>query len=582
MSGPRNGPSTARPAQADRPGVSAATTSAGLEAPCVIVGGGPVGMSLALDLGWRGIPVILLEQNTHTTVNPRCNTTNARSMEYFRRWGLADRIRRAGLPGDQATDAVYTTSITGYELTRFRLSSSDEVFAGTAPEAAEWPTPELQHRISQIYLEPILEQELRRYASVTVRRGVRVEGLTQDEDSVTVHGTEVATGRPVSYRAGYVIGCDGGASEVRRAVGARFVGDPRVGDRRMSIHFRSEKLEIPGPRPGWWYWWHGEHHHGAFMQLDGHSQYLCHARIREGQDLATADPHLALREAVGRDFPYEIIDVVRWTPRRMVADTFRQGRVLLAGDAAHIWVNLGGFGMNAGISDAVALSWRLAAIHAGWGTPDLLDDYALERRSVGESTSRAAASIGSYLEDALADPLLHEDTAEGAALRTKVGARLHEVDRAQWHSLGIQLGTRYVGSPGLAAGADAEPPEEGGGMGSYVPSVLPGVRLPHFWLAEGEAVFDRLGQGMTLLRVGSEAPEPAELVEAARDAGIPLTVLDLPDEAGTVYDPRLVLVRPDMHVAWAGDEAPEDGRRMLRLLCGFDRTPSAMAGQGVS
>ena len=563
----------------------------------MVVGAGPVGMTLALDLGSRGVPVVVLEQSLHTTGNPRCNTTNARSMEYLRRLGIADRIRRAGLPGDHPTDAVYTTSIHGHELTRFRFSSSDEVFAGTAPEAADWPTPELQHRISQIYLEPILADELARLPSVRVQRGIRVTGCTQDADGVTVHGTDTTTGEPVVRTGAYVIGCDGGASTVRRAMGARFEGDPRVGDRRMSIHFRSTELTMPGPRPGWWYWWHGEHHRGAFMQLDGRSEYVCHARVPDGQDLDTADPELALREAIGRDVEHEVLGVVRWTPRRLIADTFRTGRMLLAGDAAHIWVNLGGFGMNAGIADAIGLGWRLAALHHGWGSPALLDHYDLERRSVGTATSRAAASIGNYIEDALADPVLRTDTPAGAALRARTGARLQEIDRQQWYSTGIQLGTRYTGSPGIAdddhpgtdtdtggpaaaagdptrntgttasTGADGTGRTAPGAMGSYLPGVEPGARLPHHRLADGGVVFDRLGPDLTLLRIGPDAPAGHGLVDAAAELGVPLTVVTLPAEAARSYSRPLVLVRPDMHVAWSGSAGPDRPAALLARLC---------------
>ncbi|GAA1511753.1 FAD-dependent monooxygenase [Nocardioides humi] len=548
-----------------------------LDAPFIIVGSGPVGMTLALDLGSRGIPVLLLEQSLDTTTNPRCNTTNARSMEYFRRLGLARRIRRAGLPHDHPTDIVYTTNLSGYELARFPFASTNEVFDRTAAEIDEWPTPELQHRVSQIFLEPILADELDRYESVTVRRGTRVESVEQHRDHVVVHTTDLQSGRARSFTAGHVVGCDGGSSAVRRSIGVQLHGDSRVGERRLSVYFRSDEVPLPG-RPGWWYWWHGARYHGAFIQLDGKSLYLCHARVPEGEDLDTADPDVALREALGKDIAHEKIDVVRWTPRRLVADRFRVGRVLLAGDAAHVWLPMGGFGMNTGIGDAMGLGWRLSAIHRGWATDHVLDDFEQERRAVGEATSRAAQQIGDDIENLASDPRLHEDSPQGREIRAKVGQLLVEVDRKQWYSQGVQFGARYVGSAGTAAPTDAPSEEAIGRIDQYQPSSEPGARLPHHWIVEGEeAVFDLLGQGFSILRIG-DAPDVGPLTDAARACGVPVTVVDLPASASATYDRHLLLVRPDMYIAWSGDELPDDPRALLDGLRGYGRDDTPLFG----
>lgn len=536
-------------------------------------------MTLALQLGARGVPVVLLEQSLETTINPRCNTTNARSMEYFRGLGLADRIRRVGLPLDHPTDMVYTTSLTGYELARFEFSSARQAMDGTAPEYMEWPTPELQHRISQIYLEPILDRELRRYSSVRVMRGWQMESVTQDGDGAEVTARETASGACVRFRGQYVVGCDGAASKVRRGLGIALAGDSQVGERRLSIYFRSDAVKLPAGRPGWRYLWRGERYHGAVIQLDGSSLYLCHARVPDHEELADADADLAMREAMGFDVPHEKIDVVRWIPRRLVADRFREGRALLAGDAAHVWLPDGGFGMNTGIADAVSLAWRLAAVHSGWGTEALLDDYAFERRSVGEATSDAAKTIGKEMVDLsvrVADPRLRAATDEGDTLRREVGQLIKQVDRKQWFSAGVQLGSRYVDSPGVAPGSAGEARPSIDSISHYEPTVEPGSRLPHLWTDErAECVFDILGQGYTLLRIGAAGQDSvAELARAALIAQVPLTVIDLPAEAASVYDQPWVLVRPDWCIAWSGAHQPGDWMALLRRLAGFDRTPS--------
>lgn len=558
-----------------------------IDTAVLVVGGGPVGMTLALQLGARGVPVVLVEQSLDTTTNPRCNTTNARSMEYFRGLGLAGRIRRVGLPLDHPTDMVYTTSLTGYELTRFEFSTAQQAMDGTAPEYAEWPTPELQHRISQIYLEPILDRELRRYSSVRVMRGWQIKSLTHDSGGAQVRALDTASGAALTIRGQYVVGCDGAASTVRRGLDIALAGDSQVGERRLSIYFRSNAVKLPPGRPGWRYLWRGERYHGAVIQLDGSSLYLCHARVPDHEELADADADLAMREAMGFDVPHEKIDVVRWVPRRLVADRFREGRVLLAGDAAHVWLPDGGFGMNTGIADAVSLAWRIAAIYSGWGTETLLDDYAFERRSVGEATSDAAKTIGKEMVDLsvrIADPRLRAESAESDALRLEVGELIRNVDRKQWYSAGVQLGSRYIGSPGVAPGSDGDAARAIGSITEYIPTVEPGSRLPHLWTDErAECVFDLLGQGYTVLRIGAHGREGlAEIERAAVISRVPVTIIDLPAEAARVYNRPWILVRPDWCIAWSGTEQPADWVALLRSLTGFDRVPAEVTGARAS
>jgi 2-polyprenyl-6-methoxyphenol hydroxylase-like FAD-dependent oxidoreductase len=542
-----------------------------LDAAVIVAGAGPVGMTLALDLAQRGVDVLVLEQARSTTDNPRCNTTNARSMEYFRRLGVADAIRRAGLPLHHPTDVVYTTNLIGWELARFPFSSSAQVLGRTAPEFDEWATPEPQHRVSQIFLEPIIEQALADHLRARLCRGQRVTRVEQAADHVAVTAVDVDSGAERTYRAAYVVGCDGGASVVRKSIGAVLEGDPRVAERRVSVYFRSSELApLLGPRPGWMYWWYGPTWRGSFVQLDGESLYLCHSRVPAGMDPQDVDPEEVLEAAIGKPVEHEKIMVVRWDPRRLVADRFRDRRVMLAGDAAHLWLPLGGFGMNTGIADAMALSWRLAANIAGWGGDRLFDDYERERRSIGEATSRAALQIDTDMTTIGRDPDLHADTDRGRELRATAGELIERIDKKQWYSQGVQFGARYLDSPGIApdpgtTGAD----EVIKGIDVYEPSVSAGSRLPHHWRPDGSSVFDALGPAWTVIRAGAGAPAVDPLVTAASERGVPLAVLDLPEpEATAVYEQPLVLCRPDLYVAWSGAHLPGDPGVLLDGLLG--------------
>lgn len=528
-------------------------------------------MTLAAELGARGVEVLVVDTNLHTTTNPRCNTTNARSMEYFRRIGIADTIRRAGLPLDHASDIVYVTSIDGDELARFRFSSSGEILEGTAHEFVDWPTPEPQHRISQIFLEPILFDHLRGLRSVTVHRGWQATSITQGEASAHVVLTG-PDGSTTAVRADFVVGCDGGASLARRSIGARLEGDATAAEERLSIYFRSAEMKgLLGERPGWSYWWYGPQLRGSFMQLNGQDLFLCHARVPDGMPPEDLDPDEVMLAAIGRPIDHEKLDVIRWTPRRLVANRFHDRRIVLAGDAAHLWLPLGGFGMNTGIADAVGLAWRLAAIIGGWGGNRLLDDYQRERQAIGEATSRAAVKIDQDMKAIGRDPELHQPTARGARLRSRAGELIMELDRQQWYSQGVQFGSRYLSSPGIATGdePDAAAPAISR-IDEYAPTCEPGARFPHQWLPGHRSIFDSLGFGFSLVCVGTEPYEAHRLVAAFAGFGAPLTVLPVERTADSPYDRRFVLVRPDLFIAWSGDQVPDDGELMISRLLGLD------------
>lgn len=540
----------------------------------LIAGGGPVGLTLAMDLGWRGIRCTVIEPRTGAPGNPRCNTTSARSMENYRRLGISDRIRQAGLPGDHPTDVVYTTSFTGHELTRFELPSSGEVMMRTNTISKDWPTPEPPHRICQLFLEPLLASHAEEYPSVTMNRGWSLELFQTTATDVRALVREESTGRTREVTASYLVGCDGGHSIVRRSIGSTLHGDDQVGDRRVSVFLRSSHLaQLDRHGPAWMYWFYGPEHWGTIIALNGRDLFLCHLRVPVGMEPDDLNVTEGLRAAVGQDFQYEILQIVRWTARRLVADKLRSGSVLLAGDAAHLWIPTGGFGMNAGIADATALSWRLQALLQGWGGGRLLDDYAWERRLVCEQTSLAAAKLDGDMYGLARDARLHSDDASASELRADVARLIQRIDRKQWYSLGVQMGYSYLGSSGIASEATIDESDRVDGgqwqIDRYDERPQLGVRLPHCWLNDGSSLFDALGSDFTLLCVAQPASATKEFARAAVRAGMPLKLLEISDQSAVgIFGRRLVLVRPDQHVAWLGRRMPAEPDTLLRELLG--------------
>jgi 2-polyprenyl-6-methoxyphenol hydroxylase-like FAD-dependent oxidoreductase len=521
----------------------------------LIVGGGPSGLTLALDLGLRGIDCHVINAELERAQNPRCNTTSARSMEHFRRLGVAGSVRAAGLPADYPTTVQYRTSMTGYELFRMDFPSSRDVMDGVGKEG--WATPEPQHRISQIYLEPVLEEKARSTAGVTFERGCRLLSLRQHEDHVDA--TVESTGGTRAIRARYLAGCDGAHSTVRQAIGVRYSGVPAI-RKFVSTLLRSPEIgEIAARDPAWTYWAYGEHF-ASLLAIDGHDLWLNHVAFPADHDTDGEDPAALLRETIGKDVGHDVIGTVRWTGRQLVADRYRVGRVFLVGDAAHIWIPVGGFGMNAGIQDAAELAWLIAAVEQGWASPVILDAYELERRPIGE---QFAAAIGATARRSLGveiTPAIFEEGPAGDAARTHMREVLSETERGRYDPEGFSFGYHYADSPLITGGNAATI-----AMVGYPATAQPGYRLPHVWMPDGRPIFDLLGDGYTLLRVASIDIDVTGLTAAAAARQVPLEVLDVGAGQAGPYPAALILVRPDQHVAWMGDELPRTGELLDRI-----------------
>jgi 2-polyprenyl-6-methoxyphenol hydroxylase-like FAD-dependent oxidoreductase len=532
------------------------------ECDVAIVGAGPVGLVLAMDLARRGVSVVVAERNAagaSTTV--RCNHVSSRSMEILRGLGAADDVRAAGLPDEFPHDAAFRTTATGREIARITIPGRAARKRGEKGPDGWWPTAEPPHRVNQLFMEPVLLAHAQRTPGVTLLHGCEVEGFAETEDGVTVSACR--DGALMTIRAQYLVGCDGGRSLVRRGIGARLEGDAVV-QRVQSSYIRAPGLlEAMEAGPAWAIVNLNPRRSGTLYAIDGREKWLVHNYLRPGEedfDAVDRDGSIRTILGVGQDFEYELLANEDWIGRRLVADKIREGRVFLAGDAAHIWVPYAGYGMNAGIADAAGLGWLLAAVVKGWGGEGMLDAYAAERGPITEQVSRfAMAHAEKMIRNRGAVPAeIEDETPDGEAARARFGALCYEVNVAQYCCAGLNFGYFYDRSP-IIAYDGAEAPAYS--MDEYTPSSVPGCRAPHLMLDKG-TLYDALGPGYTLLRFDPGVSVDALTAEAAR-RGVPFKVLDLaPDRA---YATGLAIIRPDFHVAWRGDTAPDAASLLDRM-----------------
>lgn len=540
-------------------------------APVIIVGAGPVGLCLALDLAERGIETIIAERRpagANETV--RCNHVSSRTMETFRRLGFAHAVRAVGLPDDYPNDVAVRTRATGRELTRIPIPCRRDRFTAKDVPDGWWPTPEPPHRVNQLFFEPILFERAQECTRITILNDLDVEDFTQDGLGVSVQATDLRSGATVQLNGKFLIGCDGGASTIRKRIGATLQGDAVI-QMVQSTYFRAPDLLTRIPTaPAWMSYLYIGKRAGNLVAIDGRETWLLHNYLLPGEpDFSGVDRDTCLRTLLGVDenFEYEVIRQEDWIGRRLVADRFRDDRVFICGDAAHLWVPYAGYGMNAGIADAMNLSWLLAAHLNGWGSEGILDGYETERRPITDQVSRFAMN---HAQKAIAEriniPLeIDDEGPEAEALRARIGRDAYELHVQQFACAGLNFGYFYPGSPLIAYDGAAAPAYT---MHDYTPSTVPGCRTPHLWLADGSSLYDLLGPEYTLLRFGRDA-EIAPLVDAARAAGVPLSVLDIdlpvPPEP---YVHKLLLSRPDRHVAWRGDTVPNAPEELIALITG--------------
>ncbi|MEU6407090.1 FAD-dependent monooxygenase [Streptomyces sp. NPDC046985] len=543
------------------------------QVPVLVVGGGPVGLVLALLLDAHGVDCAVLDEQDGSFSHPRGNTHNARTMEHYRRLGIADAVRVLGLPPDHPADVAYFTRYNGYELARLRFPSSAAQRDGVAGAGHLDQVPEPLHRANQMYVERFLLRYARTRPRITLRHGCRAEKADSDAHGVTVHDS--LGGR---WRAQYVVGCDGGHSLVRRTAGIRYSGHSSLdqeilGGRATAAHLRLPVLppRLAGGRRAWSYWAVNADVVTNLISLDGAAEF-CMLTSSVDPDAFDADRLTRIvRQAAGADIPVQVLSHRGWTPgAALVAERLSAQRLFLCGDAAHLFTPTGGFGMNTGIDDAANIAWKLAARIQGWGGQGLLDSYDAERRPIALRNTAAARTLNQNLGAVERPAALDEDTPAGWGARAALGAQLSMLGE-QFASIGVQLGARYDTSPLMWQEQGDDPPPDSTTV--YLPSGVPGGRAPHLWLGSGRgpgcSLYDRLGPGFTLLRLGEAPPDVVQLWTAAARRGVPLTVLDVPCEAARdLYGRALALVRPDQHVAWRGDRCPKDPEKLLARVTG--------------
>ena len=537
----------------------------------LIAGAGPVGLTLALDLAWRGIDVMLVERRAAgEPPEPKCNHVSARTMETLRRLGLATTVRSAGLPPDYAHDISYRTTFTGDELCRIPIPCRRDRFTDRRGVDCGWPTPEPPHRINQIFLEPILFAAAMASSRITIRSEATVEAVQEVGDGVEVHLRDLRTGDDHTVRAGYVVGCDGGRSIVRKAIGAVFEGDAVI-QRVQSTFIRAPGLiDMQQSASAWGTGAINPRRSGMVYAIDGRERWLVHNYLKPGEtDFESVDRDGSIRTILGVDaaFAFDVLSKEDWFGRRLIANRFRSGRVFIAGDAAHIWVPYAGFGMNAGIADAMNLSWLLAAHLQGWAGVRILDAYEAERGPITDQVSRFAMSHAeAEIKRRGAVPSeIEDDSAAGRQARQAVGRLSYAINVQQYAAAGLNFGSYYDRSPIIAYDGAAAPAYT---MSTFTASTVPGCRTPHLWLDDGRSLYDALGPVYTLLRF-DRTVDVAPLVAAAAKIGLPLAVLDVASrEADRLYPVPLVLSRPDQHVAWRGQAVPDDPLALIRRVSG--------------
>ncbi len=537
-------------------------TGKSIETPVLVVGAGPIGSAVALDLAQRGCRTTLVDQMSETSRSAKAGTLSVRTMEFCRRWGIADRIANGKFPSDFPGDVVYCTALAGLLVGREEFPSAEQ---RTPPDSS----PEMLRRYPQMWFDPLLLETARGTGLSDVRLEHRVESVRQDTSSVIAEVTDLASGETVFIEAEYLIACDGAGSAIRNQLDIPFEGNPALS------YSLSALLRIPD--------FLGYHDKGyaeryLFLGTQGTRSNLTCVDGREywrftivdseeRLDPAKLDLDAVIADGLGRDdIDYEVVQILPWRRSQCVARSYRSGRVLLAGDSAHTMSPTGGHGMNTGLGDVVDLTWKLEAVLRGWGGDGLLDSYQAERHPVAVRNSEWSTRNFKAWKRADDWDLINDRSAEGDAARARISAQLSAALEEEWNSIGVSMGYRYDPSPIVVPDGSAAPADK---ANEFIQTARPGHRAPHAWLSDGRSTIDLFGQGFTLLNFGAGQFEAGRLVDAAARQGVPLDIIEIANpHIAALYERKMVLVRPDGHSAWRGDRAPDNPDSVVSTVRG--------------
>ena len=537
-----------------------------------IAGGGPFGLMLANELGRRNVATVLVDRKNGTTQNVQANATQARTMEHYRRLGFADEVRALGLPEEFPTDIAYFTRFAKHELARFSLPSARAARRLVTSLSGSWSAAELPHRCNQKFIEPVLRRHAERLAGVSVNYGWRVLGFREAAGSVSVRVERVHDQATRTIEAQYLVGADGARSLVRQRLGVRYEGETGtrrdfVGGRMHAVHCRIPCFYEAVPHaPAWMNVSFNRERRSFMPAVDGKEEFAFHTQLKAHEDearITDADAAAMVRQALGAPLAVEVLARDTWTAgHALVAERFGRGRVLIGGDAAHLFTPTGGLGYNTAIEDAVNLGWKLAAVLEGVAHPRLLASYEAERKPVAHRNTRYARRFADSLGNFEPAAEIEDESSAGEVARRHAGEYFAAHGRAEFNIPGVTFGARYDGSPAIVPDGSRPPPDT---ANEYVPTACPGGRPPHLWLADGRSLYDCLGFEWTLLRLGA-APGDA-FVREAQKRGLDLKLADLPlEEARALYGADLALIRPDQVVAWRGNDDRAADTILARLL----------------
>lgn len=555
--------------------------------PVLIAGGGPCGLMLANELGRRRIGALLVDEKPSTAFNPQANATQARTMEHFRRLGFAGEVRSLGLPAEFPTDIAYFTRFARHELARFPLPSSRDAKAGVSGLTGSWSAAELPHRVSQKFVEAVLRRHAERLPGISVRYGWRLVDFEETGDAVRCEIERVADGSRRRVRACYLFGADGPRSFVRERLGFGYVGEAGLtrdfmGGRMYALHVRCPAFYARVPHaPAWMNVTFNPDRRAFMAAVDGRGEFAFHTQLRpqeEAEALTESDARRMFQAAMGAAVDVEILSRGTWTAgHALVADRFQRGRVLLGGDAVHLFTPAGGLGYNTAVDDAVNAGWKLAAVLKGLADASLLESYEKERRPLAVRNTTFARAFADSLGLFVPAREIEDDTPEGADARRAAGSYFAAHARAEFNIPGVTFGGRYDGSPIIVPDGTVPPADA---ANTYTPTACPGGRAPHLWLAQGCSLYDTFGFEWTLLRLRRDSRLADDIAHAARNAGLDLTIVDVDHaDARDLYEADAALIRPDQIVAWRGT-ASCDALKVVATVAGQRDADSVTPARG--